>query len=324
MEPPEKWSFGRLIQVFRVNVRTISPSLRVIRYLNLLPSGLGAMATMINDKVNMLRCMYVFQGRKPDIVWHFDPFRSYHLFRTGSVRHIYHVIDPFYDKRLDKKLATRSDMVIVTSPRFIDYYNELNKNTILIQQGVDPALVDQFKVLPDSSSRQMVLLGSLTDKVNYGWIIEVVRRTGMKLLVIGPDLIRDRSVRDEFSSLCDMDQVEWTGPLSPNDYLPMLLPGNLGLIAYRTDLKDEQVMRSPLKVISYISRGMPVLTNIDCEIPELVGPAIDRVDTLEEFTASAMNYKAKGPSIDKKTVLSYLSSRRYDELIQTILQRLNP
>lgn len=322
MEPPEKWKPSRILQLFRANVRSVSPSLKVIRYLNLLPSNLGSLATFINDQVNRFRSRRVMRGHLPHIVWHFDPFRSYHLFQNRSIRHIYHVIDPFYDKRLDKKLAKSSDLVIVTSPKFLEYYRNINDNTILIQQGVDPLLVDQFNELTEDSSRRMVLLGSLTDKVNYSWIKEAVNCSGIGLLIIGPDIIRDEAARTEFESLSALEGVEWTGPLSPDEYLPMLLPGELGLIAYRTDLKDEQVMRSPLKVISYISRGMPVLTNIDCEIPELEGAAIDRVESMEDFLTVVNEYAANGASIDKNVVLSYLRSRRYDVLIDTIMKRI--
>lgn len=322
MEPPVRWSIWRVFGLFKLGVKQVSSSLRVIRYFNLLPSNMGSVATLVNDRVNMLRTKSVFGGEKPDIVWHFDPFRSYHLFRDGGVTHLYHVIDPFYDKRLDKKLAQSSDLVIVTSPRFVDYYKDLNTNTMLIQQGVDPQLVDQFDELENEEERRMVLLGSLTDKVNYQWITEAVSRSGMKLLIIGPDLIRDALVRSEFNALCQLPEVEWTGALSPDEYLPLLRPGSLGLIAYRTDLKNEQVMRSPLKVISYISRGMPVLTNIDCEIPELEGPAINRVDSLDGFVSGTMGYQTDGPSFDNKVVLSYLRSRRYDVLIRSVLERL--
>ncbi len=322
MEPPEKWNVWRILTLFKLGVKQISPSLRVIRYFNLLPSNIGSAATVVNDKVNMWRSKWVFGGKKPDIVWHFDPFRSFHLYREGDVTHLYHVIDPFYDKRLDRKLAQYSDLVVVTSPRFVEYYKDLNSNTMLIQQGVDPLLVDGFNDLENEDVRQMVLLGSLTDKVNYGWIREAVSRTSMRLLIIGPDLIRDDNVRLEFKALCQLSEVEWTGALSPDEYLPLLRPGSLGLIAYRTDIKDEQVMRSPLKVISYISRKMPVLTNIDCEIPELEGPAINRVDSLDEFISGTMAYKSQGPSFDNKIVHSYLLSRRYDLLIMSILDRL--
>jgi hypothetical protein len=139
--PPEPWRPSRLFTP-HLNPKKITENLIVLSYFNLLPASIGFFALLINDLFTAILLKKYSRKknlhRTPDIVWHFDSHRGYRLYRNkNAVRHIYHVIDPVAGLRLDNRLAASSDLVVVTSPRFTDYYQKLNKNVVQIGQGID-------------------------------------------------------------------------------------------------------------------------------------------------------------------------------------------
>jgi hypothetical protein len=321
VNPPTKWTFKCLLKLWNTKAVKVMDNLYVYSYHNWIPSFFGFLATFINDRLNAGGIKMLLKYN-PAIVWHFDPFRGFYMFRNKNVKHIYHVIDPFYNKVLDARLAQQSNLVVVTSPKIIDHYKKLNPNTILIPQGVDASLVSKELLKAKNVQKKLVLLGSLTDKVNYLLLLKIVKRTSLPMLIIGPNMLKDERNREVFDDITSQSNVSWTGPLAPNEYIPMLDGSHLGLITYLTEIKNEVIMRSPLKVISYISKGMSVLTNIDCEIPQIENAGIYKASTDDDYMKLIDEYINNGLPVNNEVVFDYLTSIRYDNLINIIVKKL--
>ena len=322
INPPKKWKFSNLFRFLSKKMLKVEENILVYNYHNWTPSTFGMLSTLINDKLNEWAINRNLKNKIIDIVWHFDPYRCFYFYRNNRIKHIYHVIDRFYNKILDKRLCSYSDVVVVTSPKVKNYYSRMNQNTILIPQGISSDLVTKFNkklTTSGSSNKKLVLLGSLTDKVNYPLLIRVLDETDLDLLIIGPDMLRVEENKKAFKTITDFIKVEWTGALAPSGYLALLKKEYLGIIAYKADKKDNKILRSPLKVISYLVKGMPVLTNIDCEIPSLVNEGIYERIPDDEYISFIKKYDKKTISLNRTLVFEFLNSIRYDILIDRIL-----
>ncbi len=322
MGPPYKWSPSNIFK--KTNIERITEGLSIINYNNILPSALKRSAVRVNDWFNESYMYKAFNKHVPDIVWHFDPFRGFWMFRNGKTKHIYHVIDPYFDKPLDPFFARNADLVVVTSPRYLEHYQQFNSNTICVPQGIDQQLINNFYDIHINTKviGGIVLLGSITEKVNFALITEISDLPGVRLTIIGPDMLSTEHSKKVFSELTSRDNVHYTGPLPPDQFNDLLKINQFGVIAYKHDEEMRNEMRSPLKVISYLANHMPVISNIECEIPNLIDNAIYQVRDHETYVKMVIK-AIKGELVfNTDKVYQYLDSISYNRLIEKITTKL--
>ncbi len=329
-DPPEPWNFRNLFS-WKQYVKKVSDSLTVIRYFNFLPSFLGKVALKINDAVNERLCNRLLRKSgygAISVFWHFAPFRSFHSFRTNrNIRHIYHVVDPIAGSHLDVEQSLAADLVIITSPKFIEHYRKLNKNVIQIGQGADTQF---FQVQePEAIIQQLVsydsilLLGTISDEIDFLFLQALAKKFPGKLVLIGPDTTRDNNKKDHFKQLLSIEGVTWLGPMPPVDFRKHLQACRIGIIAYDNSRHDRNNLRSPLKVISYLAAGKSIVSNIDCEIGSLQNKAIYNVTTPEEYFALIIKGYSNELEFDQQVVNSYLKSIDYNALLTLIFEKIN-
>lgn len=331
--PPAPWKFSNLF--FRLpGPYSVSPQLSVISYHNVLPSVFGKFSLWINDKVNeynFKRIWKIFSENPEMIFWHFDPFRSFYLFKEKKkCVHVYHVIDPVAGIHLDIEFATTADLVIVTSPRFLEHYKKLTKNVIQIGQGVDLSgfpnldnanIVNKGEV--DVAQNSILMLGTITNEIDFKLIASLPRKTGKKVVIIGPDKITKVSAKSLFKELLETPDIIWLGAMRPEDFLKHIKACAVGIIAYDNYGVNDNNQRSPLKVINYLAAGKCVVSNIDCEIPGLLNRAIYRVSEQESFVEK-INACYQGKLLfDTDAVDGFLRSIDYRNLLKTIFSKLN-
>ena len=76
-------------------------------------------------------------------------------------------------------------------------------------------------------------------------------------------------------------------------------------------------------MISYLAAGKSIISNIDCEIPTLMGKAIFKVGTeAEYFELIEKGFRNELP-FDQHAVDAYLKSIEYDELLRIIFDQLH-
>lgn len=328
--PPLKWTLSGLLRP--PAIKEISSSLMVFNYWNPIPSVFQSFSVWVNDLLNQIlldRCCASKSWRNKKIVWHFDRYRSVRLWRWHrNVKHLYHVIDPVADLNYDRYLSASSDLVVVVSKRYLNHYQSLNKNLLYQGQGFDASLMATPPV--DKSlyhEGSVLLLGTMLDDVDYELLIDVATRfPDRKLVLIGPDRISNNARRILFDRLLSFSNVIWTGPLPPEKHLAYVWSASVCVIAYEVSGKSfptRAVFGTPLKVMTYLGCLKPVVTTIDCEIPELNNVAIfeerDAVSFIDRVDACLHNRN----HIDKQQVISYLHRNTYPVIIDRIINAMD-
>lgn len=327
--PPDRWNPIRWLND-SPDIIKVSDNLTLLSYRNYFPARFGIIAMWINDFFNELRIKRIagenFANRHL-LMWRFDHFRGFYLFRNKkNSKELFHVIDPIMHARYNELFAKSAELVLVTSPKFLESYLHFNPNTILVPQGID---LDSYNTsVPDLSIHgiavnAIVLLGTLSDSVDYLLLYRIAERFPEQLVVIGPDRIVSDEQRKEWERVLNSNNMRWLGAMRPTDFIPYLKVCRLGLICYSSTGKSDNNLRSPLKVISYLAAGKMVISNIDCEIPELENVAIHIVnnpDLVIERIADALSGKL---DFDKESVGAYLRKIEYKNLIRDIFIRLN-
>ncbi len=328
--PPLKWTLTGLLRP--PAIKEISSSLMVFNYWNPIPSVFQSFSVWVNDLLNQIlldRFCASKSWRNKKIVWHFDRYRSVRVWRRHrNVKHLYHVIDPVADLNYDRYLSATSDLVVVVSKRYLNHYQSLNKNLLYQGQGFDASLMATPPV--DKSlyhEGSVLLLGTMLDDVDYELLISLAARfPDRKLVLIGPDRISNNARRVLFDRLLSLSNVIWTGPLPPEKHLAYVWSASVCVIAYEVSGKSfptRAVFGTPLKVMTYLGCLKPVVTTIDCEIPELNNVAIfeerDAVSFIDRVDACLHNRN----HIDKQQVISYLHRNTYPVIIDRIINAMD-
>ncbi|HEX5001890.1 MAG TPA: hypothetical protein VFW78_05305 [Bacteroidia bacterium] len=324
LNPPTTWKFSKLF-TWSLNPKQINNNLTVIEYVNYLPAFLGKLALFINDRMNGYRAQNA-SGDKTghfDIVWRFDPMRSFYLFPSNKeIKYIYHVVDPYAGKMLDENLAKSADAVIVTSPKFYQHYNQLNNNVLLVKQGVDTAFYEHRRKQQYASAfnDRVLLLGTLSDDIDWLFLDWLVKEHHFKFLFIGPFQIKNEKWRDLIAGHERTGMFKLLGPKSPEDFAPYLFAAKVGVICYDAGSNPVNNLRSPLKVITYLAAFKPVITNIDCEIPDLLNKGIFFTEDRNRFASWIDDAMSGKLTIDEFQIKNYLQSVSYTGLIDLILK----
>lgn len=326
--PPSKWTLRSLFSP-KIILEDISSTLKVISYSNPIPSLLGKWSVRINDWFNGLMISNLAKGCRVELVWHFDRYRSVFFFRSPSVKHIYHVIDPVANLNFDRYLSVNADLVVSVSRRYLDHYKGLNRNVAYEGQGWDPSLLakaSESSVSQNLNHGSMLLLGTFLDDVDYELLIQLRSEIkGVPMVLIGPDRTRLPERRSLFLKLCGLPEVFWLGALPPVEYLQHIAASAVCLIAYEPTGKvfnRIRVFGTPLKVMSYLGCHKPVVSSIDCEIPELANIAIHEASSHIEFIEKVRGCLTGGLVFEGQQVEAYLNKVTYGSIISRLLLKI--
>ena len=81
-------------------------------------------------------------------------------------------------------------------------------------------------------------------------------------------------------------------------------------------------LRSPLKVISYLACGKCVISNINCDVPQMENKGVYSITAPESFIELIERAYNDNLFYDSKSVNSFLESISYDSLLEIIFNRL--
>lgn len=329
INPPTKWTFSKIFKT-KLHFKKVSENLLVIDYLNKYPTSIKFFH-QLNETFNEKKIADKLRKEniKRILIWHFDSFRN--VFRNNlfnypiQIKRIYHVIDPFYNNPEDRKLCNIADLIIVTSQRNNKWYEKSLNKLINIPQVIDVKLHEQ---LLDGISRvklkfeqdYFVLLGTISDDIDFEWILKLLEIKQFSLIIIGKivNLIKQKeNVKRVFNHI----NVEYLGVLSPKEFYPIIKSAKAGLIIYNEERRSK--VCSPLKTINYIVSNIPTLTNIDCEIPELDNYCIYKSNTLDEMKLDIQRICLGNLHIDIQKKASYISKISIDMTLKGIIKRIN-
>jgi hypothetical protein len=328
VEPPDKWNFSNLFR-FKPETKKISDSLTVLKYHNAFPiTFLKRFFIRCNDYINSFLVNRIISHEKTKIIlWRFDHFRCLSLPRIKIFRSIYHVVDYYIGQENNVELTKQSDLVIITSPRLLDYYFKLNQNAINIPQSIgrDEFLVDKNKVevIKNQFGKIILFISTLTENFSF----ELIKLISDKfadhtMLIIGPYKLTEAKDIEKFEKLKVKGNVKYIGVVNGPELKNYVKASEVCLIPYKFMDEKKINIRSPLKAINYIAQKKIVITTIDCEIKELENKIIYKADTIEEFVALVQKAIDKKITVDEKATENFLGKISYDNVIDFIFSKL--
>lgn len=328
INPPKKWSLKNVFTLKLLEFNKVD-NLTVINYNNILPSFIKTF-NLFNEQVNEKNIAKELNKIKASklLIWHFDSFKNafFNNFysKTIIIKRLYHVIDPFYNNPLDKLLCELANLIIITSPRLNNYYKNYENKIINIPQCLDIEL--QHKLINVKSNVKLkikgnyfVLLGTISDDIDFNWILELLKIPNFKLVIIGKKINIVKSI-NQSQIVFNHANVEYLGVLSPQEFYPIVKNALGGLILYSEE-KTKQP-RSPLKALNYLIAGIPTITNIDCEITQLLGSCIYYVQNTNEISDFINKAIYKEINFNFDQAKGYLQTVSIKNVIKSLIQKL--
>ncbi|MEP7169085.1 MAG: glycosyltransferase [Bacteroidota bacterium] len=326
--PPDKWNFLNFFK-WKQTEEKINDRLLIIKYHNIFPLFIFKnFFVRLNDVFNsILIRKKISASVKKIIFWSFDHFRMLFPTLIKADYFIYHVVDCYIGQDNDAEMANKADLVITTSPEFLDYYLQLNKNVINIPQAVsrDEFLYDEATVrkIKNEFGRIILFIGTLTDYYSIELFESISDKfTDHTLLLIGPDKLSDEEDKKKFKNLIIKKNVKYIGPINGPELKNYVKSAEVGIIPYKFSHEREISIRSPLKTINYIAHKKPVITTINCEIHKLENNEIYTAENKNEFLELLEKAVNKKLYIDEKTIEDFLKTISYDIQIDFILSKI--
>lgn len=328
LAPPDKWKFSNLFRWGRSSEK-INTQLMVFKYHNVFPiTFLNSFFSLLNDVINSFLIKKVISHQTATIfLWRFDHFRFLVHPSIKVLRTIYHVVDQYLGTSNDNRLALQSDMVICTSPKFVDYYSKLNNYVINVPQAIsteeficDEALVKKIKT---DYKKIILFIGTISTDISLEILKGVsAQHSNYTLLIIGPDKLFDEQDKKNFKDLLTNHNVKYVGTIPGPELKNYVKASEVCLIPYKFGYEKKMSVRSPLKVISYIAQKKIVITSIDCEISQLENKVIFKAENAEAFINLTKNAIEKKIVADEDAVNDFLKKINYDSLLDFIFSEL--
>ena len=323
INPPKKWNITNCFR-WSLKQKAIADNLTIVNYLNIVPGVFNFLNEYWFDQ-KILQALKKMRYRRL-LIWHFDSFRaaisSKQLFNALEIKRIYHVIDPFIDNPLDEWLSVKADKIVITSPRNLRAYKKYESKIMHIPQALDLNMLDEKKnselvIKPKFSQNYFVLLGTISDYIDYEFLFSILEDGELKLVIIGKVLTNMTNLQS-WERLKKMNNVDYLGVLSPLNFNPILRDAKAGLIIYNEERRKN--VSSPLKALNYLGCGIPVVTNIDCEMPDLNEKCIFYVDNTHELdkVLKEIIFGIKG--IDKELANNYIQQNSIQNALKKILE----
>ncbi|MGV3636602.1 MAG: hypothetical protein ACO1NQ_03040 [Flavobacteriales bacterium] len=329
---PDRWRVTDLFS-FRVKVRRTKEGVNVVEYRNnlplrFLPEPLAKLVSWFNGW--KLRRLY---PTEPVLVWTFFPARLLSvdtLLRAGD-RLIYHVVDPFQVLPSDTTVARKADLVVAINQWFLSYYRNINTNCVLIPHGVNEADRHGDEVEIEAFRRRwgtyLVVAASLNHLTNYDLITKVAERfPQVHVVLIGELMSAPAEVEQRRGRLLALPNVVHLGSMPPEAMRGIIGGAMAGMVMYdfmRTLSRPESGTRTPLKILTYLAQGCPVITTVNSYIPELDGRAVFKAEDEAHFLTLVQRALSGSLGFERALADAYLDSVEYGRLIMRILHALD-
>lgn len=161
-------------------------------------------------------------------------------------------------RRTLRSNARRADVIVVVSPPLLDLVRAEGaapRAEIVLPNGAPP--VD---VLAEPGAREPVagLIGQLNERLDLA-LLEAVVDAGIRLRIVGPDVVRDRQTKMRLAVLLSHPLVDWVGPVPPDELAGHWARIAVGLTPYLPTRFN--LASSPLKTLEYLAAGLPVVSS---------------------------------------------------------------
>jgi glycosyltransferase involved in cell wall biosynthesis len=224
----------------------------------------------------LTKCQTHFKFRSPELreseivyTWHIEDIC--YLKRCRDKFLVYDAMDDWaafsetIDQRLidnENEVVARADLVLAVSRKLYDRHSRLNRNTILVPNGVDDvyfrsALTYEKResdVLYDFRDKPVVgYVGGIHDWVDVDLIVETARRLPqVTFVLIGPAL---KSLKPKLEGI---PNLLFLGPKPYSELISYMAYFTVGIIPFKLNLLNEST--NPIKLYEYLGAGLPVVS----------------------------------------------------------------
>ncbi|PCJ01410.1 MAG: hypothetical protein COB15_00365 [Flavobacteriales bacterium] len=315
INPPSKWSIKNLFS-FKTNHTKINDNLTTIDYKNNLPQRFFF---RVNDFLNALKIQRHIKSKEM-ILWKFDPYRFTSFFSLKKVKTIYHAVDPYMILWQDKIHAKKANLIVSTSPKYIEYYNRLNTNVIHIPHGIsnEEFQLNQTKVssIKEKYGDYVILIGTVSDLVDIE-LLQKIAQENINLVIIGAENHSSK----EWDALKKTSNVFYLGEMHAKNLNNYIAVSKACLIAYKFNCKKEEASGSPLKALNYLAQSKAIITSLDSEIEPLKNCGIYRAKNVVEYIDLLKKIMNNELNIDVLKIKNYINNHQYENLIRQILNQ---
>lgn len=328
ISPPDKWRFGDLF-TRRLRLRSTPEGVTLVDYRNNLP--LRALPAILARKVHRSAARKLSRLLAPggNICWCFypEPIALQPPLRTRSVQLIYHVVDPYGILNWDEPCARSADLVVAINKGFHAHYARINSRVLVVPHGVrkedrsfDPKRTAGFR---KQWEPYVLLAGGLNKYLNYSLLWNLASELPQVRLLLAGKL--QLNGVPQCKALLELPNVHHVGLLHPDELRNLIRGAQAGLIAYDFEpgpSRTDEPGRTPLKAIAYAAQHIPVISSINCHVPELEGKCIFKADDPLAFISLAKDALAGRIHANPGAIDAYLDGITYDMLAHRILDAL--
>ena len=331
ISPPDKWRLRDLLS-FRLKLKTTPEGVIVVDYRNQLP--LRLLPPFLANWTNWLAARKLGRLLRADgnLLWYFHPtpIVLQPVLRPRGTRLIYHVVDPYQSFPADLPCALAADVVVTVNQWFKDHYNRINPNTLLIPHGVRNKDREQIPALREYYAKKwhpyVIMAGGITYRTNYALLQGMAERLPQLNLILAGHLEPlEPELEKQRDALLSLPNVVHVGVQHPNELRNLIGACIAGLITYDFEPALETPDKptgTPLKALNYLAQLRPVISNINCYIPELIGHGVYKMENAEDFIHAVQRAMDGSMGLDEAKVNAYLDRLSYGKLIKRILRAL--
>lgn len=325
---PDSWKISDLFS-WKINVKEVKTNLFTVSYKNIFPTRvIFSLFLKLNDLINCFRLYKKLNLKNQKFIWwQFDFHRFINIWFFKNYKRIYHVVDANMINNLDKKIALDSDLVVCTSPKYTNYYENLGcQKVIQIPHGIsrDEFLLNSeiVKKVKEKYGDFVIFVGTINDDVSLEIFLELANN-GIKLLIIGKEFLSSEKKQNLWNHIKKNKKIIYLGTVHAQNLKNYIAAARAGIVAYNFNLKKAIGSRSPLKIVNYLPQKIPVITSTDSEIPELENKVIFRANNMEEYIKKVSEAVNGALLIIEDDSKSYLDKIQYQYLISKILDALD-
>lgn len=270
LNPPcgfKKLPFGNLI----IGSKEVSENLIVVDYKNLLPKlnllKEGMQAKVYGKMAQKIQRELAIENF--DLVWSFDPYRFFDAGFWKTKKSIYHSVDVHFNQCFEERLASTSDLVLLSSEILLQKLADTNKNIHVNGHGTDLISFEKESEspinLPGTNTIKAGLVGNFNNNVDYTLIEQIAQRnTKIDFIFIGPyasnNLGNDvQNVGQKVQELSLLENVFFIGEVPSKSIIHYLKKFDINLVLYREDRRD--IIINPHKMMGYFYAGKVTISS---------------------------------------------------------------
>lgn len=173
INPTKRWKWKNIFN-HMVEEKSVSATLKIISYNNILPSKLWRLNNYFVSK----RIMRYFKktGFSPNIFWSFDPIRLYDPKIFGVEKSIFHAVDKYlFSFNSEKLLHLNVDAFVIVAEEFRSQYSIYEKPVLFIPHGIPDEQSNSIESISLPCQNYVLYMGMIDGRLDYPLIRNMVR-----------------------------------------------------------------------------------------------------------------------------------------------------